>query len=454
MSLSLLRDPSALEAYARDVSGLRTVPEAVARPESAADVQELLRMAAMDGACVTAAGAQTSTTGASVAERGWLLSTRAMARIIDIDPVARIARVEPGVLIGDLQRACAPHGLFFAPDPTSEEECTVGGAIACNASGPRTLRYGPTRAHVRALTAFLADASEFTARRPGVEKNTVGYQLAHDPVDWFVGSEGTLGIVTMAELSLLPLPPRVLGLGVPFPDEPRALAFIVAARQSDAVHPRCLEYFDADAFGIVRTAMDDAAWAPRAGAMVYLEDAGDDEPPLDAWLALAERCDANAGEVRAFDGEHALREARRMRHAAPAAMHERAAPFLPQGGRRMSTDWAVRYPLAAQALAEARRISTAHGVAPAVTYGHLGNGHPHQNFIARNPDEVKKIEGALAETLRAIIAMGGTVAAEHGIGKVKSKWLGLQVGVHQLAVMRALKREFDPEGRLAPGNIL
>ncbi|MDP1892453.1 MAG: FAD-binding oxidoreductase, partial [Gemmatimonadaceae bacterium] len=331
MSLDLLRDASALEGYARDVSGLRAVPEAVARPESAAEVHELMRMAAAANACVTAAGAQTSTTGASVAQRGWLLSTRAMARIIDIDPVNRIARVEPGVLIGDLQRACAPDGLFFAPDPTSEEECTVGGAIACNASGPRTLAYGPTRRHVRALTAVLADGTPFQAHRSAVEKNTVGYHLAHDPVDWFVGSEGTLGIVTEAELRLLPIPPRVLGLGVPFPDEASALAFIVAARQTPAVAPRCLEYFDGESFAIARAAMDDPSWAPQAGAMVYTEDAGDGDAPLDDWLSLAERFGANAGDVRAFDGEQALREARRLRHALPTAMHERTAPFLPQG---------------------------------------------------------------------------------------------------------------------------
>ncbi|HEY3287374.1 MAG TPA: FAD-binding oxidoreductase [Gemmatimonadaceae bacterium] len=454
MSLDLLRDPAALESYARDVSGLRALPEAVARPESAGEVQDLMCRAAADGVCVTAAGSQTSTTGASVAARGWLLSTRAMSRILDIDIARRVARVEPGVLIGDLQRACAGDGLFFAPDPTSEEECTIGGAIGCNASGPRTLAYGPTRRHVRALTAVLADGANFQVRRSDVEKNTVGYQLAHDPVDWFVGSEGTLGIVTEAEIALLPIPPRVLGLGVPFPDEARALAFIVAARQTPAVRPRCLEYFDRESFAIARVAMDDAAWAPAAGALVYTEDAGDGEAPLDDWLALAERFGANAGDVRAFDGEQALREARRLRHALPAAMHERTAPFLAQGGRRMSTDWAVPYPLAAAALTEARRIADAHHLPPAVTYGHLGNGHPHQNFVARDPDDVKRIERAVGETLHAVIAMGGTVAAEHGIGKIKSKWLSLQASPRQVALMTALKREFDPEHRLAPGNIL
>jgi glycolate oxidase len=453
VSLSLLRDASAMEAYARDVSGMRRVPDAVARPESHDEVAALLQEAASQGVCVTAAGAQTSTTGASVAERGWLMSTRAMARIIDIDATRRTARVEPGVLIGDLQRACAAHGLFFAPDPTSEEECTVGGAIACNASGPRTLAYGPTRSHVRALTVVLADGSRFDARRPGVEKNTVGYFMAQDPVDWFVGSEGTLGIVTEAEIALLPTPPRVLGLGVPFPDEANALGFIVASRETPGVAPRCLEFFDGESFAIARAAMGDASWAPQAGAMVYTEDAGDGEAPLDAWLELAERFGGNAGDVRAFDGESALREARRLRHALPSAMHERTAPYLPQGGRRMSTDWAVPYRLAATALAEARRINRSHGLSP-VTYGHLGNGHPHQNFVARDPGEVKQCEVAIAETLRAVLAMGGTVTAEHGVGKVKRKWLPLQAGAHELALMRALKHELDPEGRLAPGNIL
>jgi len=453
VSTELLRDPSACEAYARDVSGLRAVPAVVARPTSNDEVVDLMRQAAAEQQCVTAAGAQTSTTGASVAERGWLLSTRAMARIIDIDPTRRIARVEPGVLIGDLQRACAPLGMFFAPDPTSEEECTVGGAIACNASGPRTLRYGATRAHVRALTAVLADGSSFRAQRTAVEKNTVGYQLAHDPVDWFVGSEGTLGIVVEAELALLPSPPRVLGLGVPFPSEQQALAFIVAARETAAVAPRCLEFFDRESYAIARAAMGDTQWAPNAGAMVYTENAGAGDPPLDDWLALAEQHGANAGDVRAFDGEQALREARRLRHALPTAMHERTAPYLAQGGRRMSTDWAVPYRLAAAALDKARRVNHTHHLEP-VVYGHVGNGHPHQNFIAKNADEVKRIERAIAETLHEIIAMGGTVAAEHGIGKIKSKWLGLQVGQRQLALMRALKHEFDPECRLAPGNIL
>ena len=229
--IELVTDRDVRDGFSADASGLVLVPEVVARPSSAAEVAEILREATASRTAVTAAGGQTSTTAASITDRGILLSTRALDRVLDIDPVARTARVEAGVLIGDLQRALAPHGLFFAPDPTSDQECTVGGAIACNASGPRTLRYGATRVHVRALTVALADGRVIEARRTALEKNTVGYPPLQDLVDWFVGSEGTLGIVLAAELALLRKPTVEIGLAIPFADEGQALAFVVAARE-------------------------------------------------------------------------------------------------------------------------------------------------------------------------------------------------------------------------------
>jgi len=455
----LERDRAIRESYARDASGLWLVPDAVARPTSTDDVTELVRAAARDGFAITPAGAQTSTTGASICDRGVVLSTRAMDRIIEIDVDARIARVQPGLLLGDLQRALQPHGFFFAPDPTSDQECTVGGAIACNASGPRTLQYGATRAHVNALTVVLASGENVSVRRQHLEKNTVGNAAIHEPVDWFVGSEGTLGVIVEAELTLLPLPIREIGLGIPFPDERSALAFIVAARTSTDVAARCLEYFDATSFGIARGHSDaspsSAGWSVDAGTtMVYAEQSSpDDSIPLDAWIALAEQFGASDGDVRVFEGGAAIREARRLRHAVPAAMHERAAPFLKLGGRRVSTDWAVPYASAARAVAMARQHASTAGIDAGIIYGHLGNGHPHQNFIARDPGEVLTIEAVVERTLRDVIAMGGTVAAEHGIGKIKSKWLPLQLSAQQISVMRAIRHALDPDGMFAPGNV-
>ena len=456
MSATVERDEGVRGAFAEDASGLRLVPEGVARPARAEEVAEVVREAAAAGAAVTPAGSQTSTTAASITDAGVLLSLRAMDRVLDVDPRSRTMRVEAGALLSDVKRAAAAHGLFFPPDPTSEESSTVGGAVACNASGARTLRYGPTRAHVRGLTVVLASGETHELRRTPLEKNTVGYALAQDPVDWFVGSEGTLGVVVAAELALQPLPAFVTGLALPFASEQAALAFVTAARDASAqgLGARCLEYFDALAIGITREAYGDRLAPPSAAALVYAEHAGEREADLDAWLVLAEAHHAVVDDVRVFEGDGPLREAREARHAVPATMNERGARFREAGGRKVSTDWAVPYHRLAEAIGEARALADEAGVAQAVTYGHAGNGHPHQNFLARTRDELARVERVVEETLRVVLGMGGTVAAEHGIGKLKRKWLPLQATPLQLGVMRAVKRELDPKGMFAPGNVL
>jgi len=461
MSTTLSTDESIRTSFAEDASGLRMVPESVARPSSIAEVVELLRQARSTGTPVTAAGAQTSTTGASITDRGTLLSLGGMARVIEVDVERRVVRAEAGAILGDVKRAAAEHGLLLAPDPTSEDWSTVGGAVACNASGARSLRYGATREHVVGLTVVTANGDVHALRRPGIRKNTAGYEFVHDPIDWFVGSEGTLGVVTEAEFRLLPLPRRVLGLGVPFASDADALRFVVAARESREVRPRCLEYFDERALGIARDAGGDPRWAAGAAALVYAEDADDGdgdgsidtEPPLDAWLALAEAHDALADHLQVYDTDAAVREARRVRHAVPATMNERGARFREAGGRKVSTDWAVPYARLADAIAFARAAADRHGVAQAVTYGHAGDGHPHQNFIAESRAELERIYLVVDETVNHVISLGGTVSAEHGVGKLKRRWLPLQLSPLQLGAMRALKRELDPDGLLAPGNV-
>lgn len=447
-------------AFAHDASGLEMIPDAVARPTDIAEVADLLRDATATRTTVTAAGWQSSTTGASITDRGLLMSLRGLAHIGDVDTDTRTIRVGPGAIVADVRRAAESAGLLFAPDPTSEEESTIGGAIACNASGARSLRYGATRPHVRALTVLLASGERLDVRRPALEKNTVGYPIAHDPVDWFVGSEGTLGIVVEAELALHPLPAQVLGLMVPFDREADALAFVVAARRSPAVHPRCLEFFDRGAMDIARAAEGSTAWATGATAMVYVEETGADEAhpgdelPLEAWLELADAHNAASSDIRVYDAPTALRDARRLRHAVPATMNERGAARRPFGGRKVSTDWAVPYPRLADALHIARGFAAEAGITSGIAYGHAGNGHPHQNFIAQDADELHRIERVVEATLREVIAMGGTVAAEHGIGKLKRRWLPMQASDAQQRVMRAIKQEFDPLALLAPGNVL
>jgi glycolate oxidase len=455
VSVSLSSDKSVREAYAADASGLRLVPELVARPESVEEVIELLRRATADRTPVTCAGAQTSTTAASITDTGVLLSLRALDRISTIDERSKTIKAGPGALVGEIKRTAAAAGLLFAPDPTSEEESTIGGAIACNASGARTFKYGATRKHVQALKVVMANGELMEFRRTNLEKNTVGYAFAHDPIDWFIGSEGTLGIVVEAELALLPLPAHVVGLAVFFRAEDDALRFVVAMRESHTVTPRCIEYFDDQAIEIARATAQAGILPEGTAAMIYVEEeVGDDlDSTLGRWAELIESIAPDFDPV-VFDGEARLREARRIRHSIPATMNERGTRYRDAGGRKVSTDWAVPYHRMAEAIRTARMLAAESGIEQAVIYGHAGNGHPHQNFIARTARELATIESVVEQTLKRVLALGGTVAAEHGIGKIKRKWLPLQMNALQIAMMTAVKRELDPLGILAPGNIL
>jgi len=246
VSIALIDDRSVRKAYEADASGLHLIPEFVARPESIEEVVDLMQRATADRIAVTCAGAQTSTTGASITDSGILLLLRSLDSVSAVDAKAKTMKVGPGALVGDIKRTAAAAGLLFAPDPTSEEESTIGGAIACNASGARTLKYGATRQHVQSLKVVMANGDLREFRRSNLEKNTVGYAFAHDPIDWFIGSEGTLGVIVEAELSLLALPTHVVGLAVFFETEEEALKFVVAARESRTVAPRCdVRRFDA-----------------------------------------------------------------------------------------------------------------------------------------------------------------------------------------------------------------
>jgi glycolate oxidase len=195
-----------------------------------------------------------------------------------------------------------------------------------------------------------------------------------------------------------------------------------------------------------------------ATALVYLEQAvnaaDDTDAALDHWLALGESFGVDAADIAVYAEATALRDARRFRHAVPAHMNERGSARRPHGGRKVSTDWAVPYRRLAEAIEGARRFADAHGVAQAVTYGHAGNGHPHQNFIASDPDELRKINGVVDETIKMVLGLGGTVAAEHGLGKLKRHWLRVQLTPAQLSVMQAIKNALDPLGLFAPGNVL
>ncbi len=452
-------DPEVCAAYAADVSGLSQTPPAVARPESEGEVSDLLRLCHDHAIPITPQGLRSSTTGAAVALQGVVLSMERMARVIDIDRKRRIAVVEPGIVTSEFKQQVSEAGLFYPPDPTSEGESTLGGNVACNASGSRTYRYGPTRPYVRALRVALADGSVHEVRRIGANKNATGYFGLQSPLDLWIGSEGTLGVITRMELDLLDPPAGFFGAMAFFRTWREAIGFVLradASRRAGRLSPRCLEYFDANALELIRPAAGALRVPPEARAAIFFEEEVAPEDALGAlerWAEAIEEAGGLADATIVAQNRAEQDELRELRHAVPSGMNERGSQAAQRGGRKIGTDFAVPLPSLMAVMENAYRIVDEQFDGLVVGYGHVGNGHPHYNLLAEGPEQLARgTEAACAMAGRAI-ELGGTLAAEHGIGKVKVPLYRRLYPGWLYEAMRAVKRSLDPKGILSPGNL-
>jgi glycolate oxidase len=455
----VVTDPEVCAAYAADASGLSHVPEAVARPESEAEVADLIRLCAAHGVPLTPQGLRSSMTGAAVAEQGIVLSLERMNRPAEIDAARRLAVVEPGLVTAEFKRQVRAAGLFYPVDPTSEEECTLGGTVACNASGSRTYRYGPTRRYVRALRVVMADGSVQIVRRVGANKNATGYYGLQNPLDLWIGSEGTLGVVTQITLDLLPLPPGFFGAMAFFRDRSSAVSFILAAdaaSRAGGLQPRCLEFFDRSSLELIRPEAGGLHIPEGAAAAVFFEEEVTPEGTIEVmerWWGAIESADGLADDTLVAQSENEQAELRRLRHALPAGMNERGAKAVLQGGRKVSTDFAVPLENLPLMLDDACRIVHEVFGGYYIAYGHLGNGHPHFNLLAEDPASLAKANEATRRMSQRALELGGTLAAEHGVGKLK---VGLYRELYPdwlYQGMLAVKRALDPKGIFSPGNL-
>ena len=417
-------------------------PLAVVLPASTAEVATVVGLAAMHGVPIVPRGAGSGLSGGATAVDGAVtLVTTKMDRILEIDAANLAAVVQPGVVNADLGRAVAAHGLFYAPDPASFEICTIGGNLAENSGGLRCVKYGVTRDAVLGLEVVLADGSVIRTGGRTV-KDVAGYDLTH----LFVGSEGTLGVITEATLRLRPQPPEKLTV-LAFFDTVAAAGEAVARITKAGIVPVTLELMD----GFTIRAVDDAAHLGldrQAGAMLMIEsDAGgaaaEDE------LDRAERACQDAGAtslVRARDAQEAdwLREARRAAHAS-----------LERAGVARMDDVGVPRSRVPEMLAAIERISAAHEL-PVGVFGHAGDGNLHPTFVVDRDDPTAegRINTARAAIYEAAIALGGTITGEHGTGIAKRAFLEAQLGPRAVEVMRAVKAALDPHGILNPGKVL
>lgn len=437
-------------------------PDAFRQPASVSEVQDILRHCHAKKIPVTCCGSRTSMTGSSVTDTGILMSLEKLSGIIDIDVDARVITVRPGTILGEMQRAVEAEGLFYPPSPTSRNDCTVGATVATNATGDTTFKYGTTRRYVQTLTVAMADGSLRTLTRknppPAESKNKAGYFLNGEEIDYFIGSEGTLGIVVEAQLKLLDGVPEFMTFMVPFTANTDALHFISNHAQHSRISPRTMEYVDTAALDIMRTHDSFPKFPDGVRALVICQQefsGGEEEDAMDAWFAALQTYYARCVPLDAVIVARSTTEQEKIaawRHHIPSMVAERHRELQKGGGGKVGTDWWVPLSRMLEMMqwvyAESDQLKI-----PYIAFGHLGNGHPHVNYLTRNPEEKDRAMNFVLECCRRSVAMGGGVAGEHGIGKLKRDLLSIQHPQHVIDEMRALKSKYDPHWLLAPGNI-
>ncbi|HET9234710.1 MAG TPA: FAD-binding oxidoreductase [Candidatus Eisenbacteria bacterium] len=468
-TLSLLRPGDAgYSAYTSDVV-LDGRPDAVLRPRTESEVIQVLESACRHRIPVTPAGGHTSLTGSSVALDGWLLDTQRFNKLLDIgrdpDTGHMVAIAEPGLFLGDLQREVEQQDWFYPPDPTSRNEACLGATVATNATGEDTLFYGPTRRWVRELTVIRADGTRRVLRRsalshPREEKATAGYYMNGEEIDLLIGSEGTLGVITRVTVDLIPRPAGVSAGMAFFASRRAALEFVVQARQDPHLVPRALELIDRASWELLEGRTLGIVWPEEAEAAIVFkqewESASDREARLLAWSALIERQAGSHSAVAEatlfFEGPVDLERLRAVRHLVPSTLNERLLPYREQGGAKVATDWWVPYSRLPVFLDRWDRATTEAGI-PTFMFGHVGNGHPHVNFLCRNAAETERAQTMVLAMCQEAVQAGGGVAGEHGLGKLKRHLLAVQCDDETITRMRQVKRTWDPLGILGKGNV-
>ncbi|HVP31592.1 MAG TPA: FAD-linked oxidase C-terminal domain-containing protein [Myxococcota bacterium] len=418
------------------------LPSAVVLPSSAAEVVGVVRACRAAGVPFVPRGAGTGLSGGAVALQGAVvIECSRLNRILEIDPDDRVAVVQPGVVNADLSKAASPHGLFFAPDPSSQLSCTIGGNVAENSGGPHTLKYGTTTNHVLGLELVLADGS---VARLGSRS---GFEAGYDLVGAVVGSEGTVGVVTEITVRLVPVPESVETLLAIFPDVVSACRAVGRVIASGLV-PAALEIVDRRTIEAIEASVYAAGLPRDAGAVLIVELDGPREA-LGAEVDVVRALTAAAGATRVEVARDAAERARfwRARKGAFGAMG-RLAPDL------YVHDAVVPRPKLPEVLARICEIGDRYGLRLSNVF-HAGDGnvHPNISFDRRDPDEMARVLQAGEEILRACVAAGGVISGEHGIGTEKQDFMSLVFGAADLDAMRRLRDAFDPEHACNPGKV-
>jgi D-lactate dehydrogenase len=436
-------DAATRRLYASDETPRQVDPDAVLFPASHDDVAALMRIAYEHRIPITPRGAGSGNVGGALPSPGSVVvSFECMRRVLEFDPVDRLIVVEPGVVTEDIERIARSAGLFYAPDPGSSAYCSIGGNLAMNAAGPRAVKYGVTRDHVLGLRAVTGSGEEI---RTGCRttKGVTGYDLTR----LLVGAGGTLALITEATLRLLPAPEAVATLRVCFASNRDALA-AVGRIMCQPVIPSALEFMDAHAIEAIRPTgtADDLPPSTHALLMVEADGPASDLPRQ---VAALEAALEGPGLLEIKSGFH--RDAITRLWAARKSLSHAVKRIAPL---KINEDVVVPVSKLAGFVDFIAQTAAAQRL-PIVSFGHAGNGNLHVNVMVHpdDRDEMARAHVALEAIMLRVLALGGTLSGEHGIGTEKRRFVAHEIEPATLELMRAIKRQFDPHGLLNPGKL-
>ena len=435
----LLTDPVDCYAYAYDNSRKVFPPEAVAFSVSAAEVQTIVALCNEYKIPLTPRGRGTGTSGGSLPEQGGVaLSLERMLRIVAVDPANRVIVAEPGVLNQSVQDAAKPHGFFWPPDPSSAAYSSIGGNLATSAGGPHAVKYGTTRDHVLGLKA-VTGGGNLIKTGCYTTKGVVGYDLTR----LLIGSEGTLAVITEATLKLTPLPEARTGLTAHYRDVKScatAILRIMALPQT----PSALEFLDAGALNLIRSHFPEMLPANTC-AMLMIEVDGPARFISECCTAVLSACRI-PGLIHAEETADA---------AALWLARKTLSPLLRDvAPKKINEDVVVPVSALPEFLDGLAQLSNKYTITN-VNFGHAGNGNIHVNLLV-NPDmadEMVRAEKCLNEIFDLVIRLNGTLSGEHGVGSEKRAYISKEIDGTTLALMKEIKRVFDPCNILNPGKM-
>jgi FAD/FMN-containing dehydrogenase len=445
--------------YLEDASNYQGFADKILVPASEAELLGILRDAHAQGIPLTIAGGGSGLTGARVAEGGWCVSLEKFNRI-EILPGKAICGA--GAILRDLHAAAKRSGQFYPPDPT-ETMAAIGGTIACNASGSRSFLYGATRRWIERLRFALVDGRVLDVRRgdpidfdvPAVKrplstKHSAGYPLqpAMDWIDLIAGSEGTLAVVIEAELKLLPAPENLINGIIFFENDEDALTAVEAWRGIENL--RMLEYADAPSLDLIREKYTDLPADAQACVIIEQITPRDNDADIDAWASRLEH--AHAMEEQSwFGSSDADRERfRQFRHTLPESVINRVRQM---GFPKLGSDFSVPVEKNREMLDFYRRQIKERFHAPHAIFGHIGDAHVHVNIFPASEEDIAEGKRLMRDFAIKSVELGGTIAAEHGLGKRKRDFLPLLYSEAEIAAMKAVKERLDPKWLLGRGNL-